>query len=821
MDARVNRNNNWEELDVTKKELNNINECLKNKEFRKLLIEYADEINNPDNRKLYQDELTQLEKERGIDIKFVNPEPGYVIKTTCNGDKKCFINISKSDNVEKPTSKPSQDNDKIRGLQWSLPYSLSPPRDDMDKKNHLCTVFDVVFNPDTLYLASKNIKFRKIVNETAIDGIENNFKVKLDRNNLKFPKINFKGITQSTVIRKKCDKPTENNIDIEPEIYQKLMSSYDESRNNKKSYNDDKLKRPEPSTKYTKKINKNINNDKSYTIPKFIIKHQTDMDIQDFKNTKDSKLYSAIPKKLVIIIDLPLLKTSDNAILDVQHNQLTMISEKPAKYRLDLPLPYCVDPDEGNAKFDTSNKKLTITLPVLRNNKTFEFKDDSGVDSDHGSPPNNIINTNVDNDNDDDDNEEEDDDDDKIKLFDNYNDKPTSLINEITDDTSIKNDSYSCEEHILNDNIIYSLPSFTPNIFDNTLALTVHVKNVDSTSIRTKLLDNYCGIQIIFSSVGAGFFPIYYALCFKLDNDNIFLNDTLVIEPWDNNVVFTIKINNINNLKYYYFGINNDNFMDKKELPHVVSFDDKLELLKSDESQINNEEKIIQVLPNDNELVVDIQPKNINVTKTTDKLVNKKIKLQKTRSMSESSCNSGDELNSSNGSENNRIVRGILKNRRNNISRSVSESSIDDTTGLVSSVDFNYDSVAELNSESECSSFKKTVRFNDVVSRQLFSILGRRKKNQRKLQKKKQAHDRRMSESENSETDERDKYKIVDKINHVNDDKGIENVKPILNREKSAQIKTSNNDTDNFHDDDKNDLSKIEFKNDLIFQLDM
>lgn len=359
------------------------------------------------------------------------------------------------------------------------------------------------------------------------------------------------------------------------------MSSYDESRNNKKSENDEKLKRPMPSTKYTKKNNINANNDKSYTIPKFIIKHQTDMDIQDFKNTKDSKIFSAIPKKLVIIIDLPLLKTSDDATLDVQHNQLTMISEKPAKYRLDLPLPYCVDPDEGNAKFDTSNKKLTITLPVIRN--TFEFKDDSGVDSDHGSPPNNIINnkninTNIDNDNDED--EDEDNENDKIELFDKYNDTPTNLIHEITDETSIKNDNNSCEEHILNDNITYSLPSFTPNIFDNTLALTVHVKNVDATSIRTKLLDNYCGIQIIFSSVGAGFYPVYYALCFKLDNDNIFLNDTLVIEPWDNNVVFTIKINNIDNLKYYYFGINDGECMEKKELPNVFSFDEKLELLK-------------------------------------------------------------------------------------------------------------------------------------------------------------------------------------------------------------------------------------------------
>lgn len=180
MDGYDTRKKNWEDLDVTKEELNNFTECMKKEEFRKLLIEYAEEVSNPENRKLYEKEITQLEKQRGVDVTFVNPEPGYVIKTSLNGDKKCFVNISKSDKVGKPASQPSY-SDGNRGLQWSIPYSLAPPREDHDKKHLRCTVFDVVFHPDTLYLASKNPSFAQMVNNTALDGVESNYKVSFNK----------------------------------------------------------------------------------------------------------------------------------------------------------------------------------------------------------------------------------------------------------------------------------------------------------------------------------------------------------------------------------------------------------------------------------------------------------------------------------------------------------------------------------------------------------------------------------------------------------------------------------------------------------------
>lgn len=127
------------------------------------------------------------------------------------------------------------------------------------------------------------------------------------------------------------------------------------------------------------------------------------------------------------------------------------------------------------------------------------------------------------------------------------------------------------------------------------------------------------------------------------------------------------------------------------------------------------------------------------------------------------------------------------------------------------------------------------------------SILGQRKKNQRKLRNKKRAHDRRLSESENSETEERDKYK-VDYKRSPNEDTS-ENVKPILARDKhSQQQRTANIEIAKSNTDDKrsphkrkssfeekptedvqpstsitstNDTVQLEFKNDLIFDLDM
>lgn len=150
-----------------------------------------------------------------------------------------------------------------------------------------------------------------------------------------------------------------------------------------------------------------------------------------------------------------------------------------------------------------------------------------------------------------------------------------------------------------------------------------------------------------------------------------------------------------------------------------------LQFSPKDEPQV---ERQISVQPQDDGVVINIRPNQQDSDDEEEHEENARVKrrqekkhVEKVRSVSESS---GDELASN--SSNSSVIhsKGILKSRRaRDFSRSMSESSADENSLSASCTDYHYDhydSVHDINSESDCSSLKKTVRFNDVVSRQLF-----------------------------------------------------------------------------------------------------
>ena len=103
--ATSSKNSN-KKLNLSKNEVNRIENALKDKEFVKLLGEYANELRDPENRKRYEEEIAKMEEERGNSVVFINPKPGYVLKTKdLNDGHKIFINICSDDNIGKPTSK--------------------------------------------------------------------------------------------------------------------------------------------------------------------------------------------------------------------------------------------------------------------------------------------------------------------------------------------------------------------------------------------------------------------------------------------------------------------------------------------------------------------------------------------------------------------------------------------------------------------------------------------------------------------------------------------------------------------------------------------
>lgn len=374
-------------------------------------------------------------------------------------------------------------------------------------------------------------------------------------------------MTHPTVIRKPSQAPPTEQLDMDPEIYQKIMSSYDAHRESNLKQREEKPQRTPPATTYYKdKQQKSV--DEKYVTPKFSMKHQFDVQMEDFVISRHAKMYATVPKELVITIDLPLLKSANDATLDIDIQSLTLKSEKPAKYLLDLPLPYPVDEHNGSAKFDPKYKKLIITLPVIR---SLVVSTDGEVVSDRNfaelvRDENNFSNYKIES-------VEE-----CKSACENIEFDKTSEVADKCEDTALRTSNVTeVADAFMNSNVKYNLPPYTCNIYNNQLAIIINVKNVNPDAIRHKILDNNVGIHILLTSMGAGFFPQYYSLCLKI-GDGCIEPETLTIEPWDNNVVFNITVKDIENVTQYFVGVDTE-FMEGKDLPTAASFTNKFKEL--------------------------------------------------------------------------------------------------------------------------------------------------------------------------------------------------------------------------------------------------
>ncbi|KAL6478115.1 hypothetical protein MHYP_G00139500 [Metynnis hypsauchen] len=343
-----------EELQLTTDEINRLSKALKDEKFRQMLHEYAEEISKPENKKKYEEEIAQLEQERGMNVQFVHPKPHHVLKTSVNGKEKCFINICSNDLIGKPTCEAGRGNDGRVGQHWSLPYCLAPGRSDGDAKGNKCTIYDVVFHPDTLYIAGKNARFVKLVNSTAIQGVEDAFKVKLDKLNAKALKIQYKGVPLPAIIRKPISgHPGKDEACPDEKLLH--IHSTGIAPNEKPD--------AAPPQDHHSPIKESSSAPRQPTKPHYSVKYRSVVDLQDYRCSRDSAP-GPRPKEIIVTIDLPLTKSAGDIDLNVTERSLVLESQKPA-YKLELQLSYPVDDDKGDAKFNKAKKQLTITLPVL------------------------------------------------------------------------------------------------------------------------------------------------------------------------------------------------------------------------------------------------------------------------------------------------------------------------------------------------------------------------------------------------------------------------------------------------------------------------
>lgn len=682
-----------EDHEIQKSDLENLEEALKNKQFRDMLFEYFEEVRDPANQAIYQNEMTQLEKERGYDITFINPKGGYVIKTSVAGDRKAFINICSNDNVNKPSCT-VKEVDGCKGMNWSIPYTLIPPSEDYDQKRKKCIIYDVVFHPDTLRMAKANERFRELVNNTAFDALKSAYNVELDCNNLRFPKSEYKGMTRSAVIRNKDPNykpPSEEEISgFSEDMLEKLYPQ--------KNYLEQEVEEVKRSKRKNNSAGKNIQKLKpndGYTTPKYVIKQQKSVDIQDYTFEKNSKQYAAIPSHIVVEVNLPLLSSTKECLLDIKNRKFSLKSEKPAKYNLNLTLPYSVNDDLGNAKFDQNKRLLVVTLPVIRKDTSdVNLKSDSGVDSEDYTPS-----------------------DEEVKPL-------ISEISSTENPVTVPAQPEIPKEHLfLDPSIGYTLPTHTHNILDDMMAFTFHVKNTDPGSVVVKKDNNK--ILIKFTSIGAGFVPAHYAALI-LFNENVKLEE-VGGEAWDNNVILQIELNGVMP-QNYQIGLSEE-ALTCEIIDHSLAVKSNEEIKKVDKD-VPDPPPVVEVTNFGSETNIVVSSNQDDEDDEPEPETSETNKNEREIVWVEDSTNEN-------------YAKSIL---RKPVARSLSESSVGD---VASSMDYiSSDCIPEE------SSLKKTVRFNNVIAKQFYrhnsSIEGQKRKNQRKKIKK-QILERRKSESEAEE----------------------------------------------------------------------
>ncbi|XP_067319246.1 protein kintoun [Anolis sagrei] len=343
-----------EDLDLTGEEASRLAQAFQDEEFRRLFAEYAAELSDPAQRAIYEAEVCALERERGVEARFLRPEPGWALRTSQGGSRRCYLNICSNELVGRPEAEAGRG-----GVTWRLPHCLSPGREELSRgKAHQreprrSWVYDVLFHPEALRLAQREPRFRELLHQTALEAVEKHYAPQgLDKANASVLRgVKYKGVPQASLLRTPLPQREGGDGDGgeggPPSPLPSFPTPY--------AY-------PPPPPEAETDLTPPPMESPSATTPRWTLRHRSFLDLQDFRPDSTP---STVPRELELSVELPLLRSAAQARLEVRGRLLELDSPKPAAYRLRLTLPYAVDEAAGKATFDKAKRRLVVTLPVL------------------------------------------------------------------------------------------------------------------------------------------------------------------------------------------------------------------------------------------------------------------------------------------------------------------------------------------------------------------------------------------------------------------------------------------------------------------------
>ncbi|XP_071941802.1 PIH1 domain-containing protein 1-like [Antedon mediterranea] len=294
-----------------------------------------DQPPSEEEERLYKELLLQASEMHNMESKepecnLVQPQPGMCVKTKDLHGNKIFINICQSSEMPSPLD--ITEEELVQILQsdepgdYRVPMSLGEAHAEIDKAGKGCTAYDVLISQEFYAKISKSNFFKGFFVTVVYEGIENKFKLAVDRNHewtiLKHRKT--MGPLQQHNIRKKS----------KPRILE--MDSIEETA--------------DVQIKQTKKLITEVDDSHQPSVPepKYIMMREP-IDGQ--------------PEFIVVEVQLPNVKTAKSLTLDLGEDRI-LLKARPNVYLMDVYLPFDIVQDESGAQYNRDNTVLTLTLPV-------------------------------------------------------------------------------------------------------------------------------------------------------------------------------------------------------------------------------------------------------------------------------------------------------------------------------------------------------------------------------------------------------------------------------------------------------------------------
>ncbi|XP_068237469.1 PIH1 domain-containing protein 1 [Palaemon carinicauda] len=266
----------------------------------------------------------------------IKPKIGLCVKTRDEEKNKVFINVCTSDAI--PTPEDISDEELISILEseepsdFRVPMSIGQPHSEKDKSGELCVAYDVVISPEFFSKMSNNPLFNNFFMIATMEGIEEKYKLTLDKNGwtvLKNKK--YHGTMPEQAVR--------TTLPLVQELSKvRHWETKDVSGLSKEgSEGSPPTKQPLISEVSSKKIEK--------VKPKFVLEKIGSGEI-----------------KLQAKVELPEMINGKHIDVAVGEDRLVV---ETSKSLFDTFVPFKLDNDRADAHFITSSKILVIRAPIL------------------------------------------------------------------------------------------------------------------------------------------------------------------------------------------------------------------------------------------------------------------------------------------------------------------------------------------------------------------------------------------------------------------------------------------------------------------------